>query len=1099
MDVMDGGRRLIVSPRAADRLAAARAWLAEQPADRELLVVASSRQAADELLRGALGASGAAFGWSRATLDRLASDLARTGLAERGLTPATALNGTAVAARASHLLSASASGRLARLAEIAGRPGFPAALARTLGELRMAGLDAERVAALGAESADLAALLGRFLGELAELRFADRADVYRTATDLLARTAPADASPDRPVLLLDLRVGSHLEQRFVAALAGRSGAVLATLPEGDPRSARLLEEALGAAAVPLARTATAGPGAALAALQSGLFGASTTDAPGRDESVELVGSPGTARECVEIARAIQARAEAGIRFDDLAVLVHAPGEYAAHVEEALRRADIPAWFVRGTRRPHPAGRALLALLACAGERLSARRFAEYLSLAQVPSPTEVAQADGFTPARDDLLPAHVAELAEDRAEPGDDATENSPATAEAAGTPSPAPWRWDRLLTDAAVIGGSERWEKRLKGLDEELTYQVEQLEDHEETRAAALERRRADLRALATFALPLVQRLSALPKRATWGEWLEHLDGLVRAAIREPGPLLALLAELAPSGPVGPVGLEEVRIVLAPRLRELPIAPARRRHGAVFVGTPESARGLAFDTVFVPGLAERIFPGKIVDDPLLPDPLRRRIGAGLLETQDDRAANERLALRLAVGAARTRVVLSYPRVDVEQARSRVPSFYLLEARRAVEGRLLGFGEITAETRAARGERLGWPAPGDPDQAIDEAEYDLALLAPLIGDDDERTAGTARYLLGTNVHLARALRARGRRWLRAWTPADGLVEPTGPALDAVARHRIDARSFSPTALQNFAACPYRFFLQALVRLAPAEEAVAIETLDPLTRGAIFHDAQFEILSELRDRGWLPVRSAPIDAVLDVADACLDRVAERERDRLAPAIGRVWEDAVAALRADLREWLHRAAKDETGWTPHRFELSFGVVDRDRRYADPASTADPVPLDVGLRLRGSIDLVERSEDGRLRVTDHKTGRVRADDGVVIGKGEVLQPILYALAAKELLDAPVEAGRLYYCTSAGAFTERVVPLDATARGAAVTVADVVGRALAGGFLPAAPRDGACRFCDYRPVCGPYEEIRVKRKQRDRLADLARLRELE
>ena len=44
----------------------------------------------------------------------------------------------------------------------------------------------------------------------------------------------------------------------------------------------------------------------------------------------------------------------------------------------------PAWFARGTSRPDPAGRAFLALLDCAVEGLSARRFAEYLSLGQVP-------------------------------------------------------------------------------------------------------------------------------------------------------------------------------------------------------------------------------------------------------------------------------------------------------------------------------------------------------------------------------------------------------------------------------------------------------------------------------------------------------------------------------------------------------------------------------------------------------------------------------------------------------------------------------------------------------------------------------------------
>ena len=46
--------------------------------------------------------------------------------------------------------------------------------------------------------------------------------------------------------------------------------------------------------------------------------------------------------------------------------------------------------------------------------------------------------------------------------------------------------------------------------------------------------------------------------------------------------------------------------------------------------------------------------------------------------------------------------------------------------------------------------------------------------------------------------------------------------------------------------------------------------------------------------------------------------------------------------------------------------------------------------------------------------------------------------------------------------------------------------------------GFLPAAPAKDACRWCDYRPVCGPYEEQRVRRKPKDRLADLQRLRGL-
>ena len=106
---------------------------------------------------------------------------------------------------------------------------------------------------------------------------------------------------------------------------------------------------------------------------------------------------------------------------------------------------------------------------------------------------------------------------------------------------------------------------------------------------------------------------------------------------------------------------------------------------------------------------------------------------------------------------------------------------------------------------------------------------------------------------------------------------------------------------------------------------------------------------------------------------------------------------------------LHEWLRRHADAEDGWVPFKFELSFGLADRDRKDEDPSSVPDPVPIIDGgkLKLRGSIDLVERHVTGKIRATDHKTGKARAKDGVVIGGGQHLQPVLYALACEKLLD--------------------------------------------------------------------------------------------
>jgi ATP-dependent helicase/nuclease subunit B len=791
--------RLVVTADAASRLGAACVWLDGFAPGAELLVVAPARDACDDLVRSQLGTVGARFGVARTTLGRLAASLAAPALAARGLAPVSDLGLLAVAARTVHRLAADRA--FSYFAPVADRPGFPPAVVRTLDELAMNGVMPAALRDLPLGGADLARLVDAVGAELTRDGLADRGMVFAAA-----RAVAEEPVPPRPVglpvALLDLPVGSAAEEALVAAIARRAPAVLATAAAGDAASIVRLERALGVEAEHPARTAAG----SLGALQGCLFASATPPEASLDDGVRLTAWPGEPRECVEIARAIRDEAARGVPFDRMAVLLHAPTDYVSHLEEAFARAEVPYFFARGTRRPHPGGRALLALLACAAEGLSARRFAEYLSLGQVPDPLAPVDPDAsWTPPEHELVsPPEPQEMVD-----ADDLLPDPDAAPVVAGSLR-APARWERLLVDAAVIGGRARWARRLDGLAGELARKRVEVAREDEARAERLDGDLAALAALRDFALPLIERLAAFPARAPWGEWLDHLRDLAGAALREPVPVLAALAELVPMAPVGPVELDEVQIVLGERLRDVSEPPPRRRYGRVFVGTTRAARGMVFDVVFVPGLAENVFPAKILEDPLLLDEQRRALAGAGLVTEVERAAGERLALRLAVGAAQRRVWLSYPRVDVEKARPRVPSFYALEVLKAAEGRLPGLDELTRGAEHAAGARLGWPAPADARRAIDEAEYDLALLGPLLQADPETTAGTASYLLQANSHLARALRARGRRWLRRWTPADGLIDPDDLARAALAHHQLGARSYSPTALQHFAACPYRF-------------------------------------------------------------------------------------------------------------------------------------------------------------------------------------------------------------------------------------------------------------------------------------------------
>ena len=87
-------------------------------------------------------------------------------------------------------------------------------------------------------------------------------------------------------------------------------------------------------------------------------------------------------------------------------------------------------------------------------------------------------------------------------------------------------------------------------------------------------------------------------------------------------------------------------------------------------------------------------------------------------------------------------------------------------------------------------------------------------------------------------------------------------------------------------------------------------------------------------------------------------------------------------------------------------------------------------------------------------------------------------------------------MQSGRLFYCTSAGGFVDHEIPLNETNRRMGLEALEIVDRAIELGFLPAAPAERACTWCDFRSICGPDEARHVARKSADLLGDLTALR---
>jgi ATP-dependent helicase/nuclease subunit B len=1036
----------------------------------EALIVAPTRMAADELARRCCVHGIGSFGIHRFSLGALAVEIASPELANSGKSVLAGIAVDALAARAVQACRNIAA--LPWFEPVASAAGFFRALASTLTELRLNNVDINLLRHAGPAGFDLALLADAYERYLAEAGLADSAAIFRTAASIV--TEGQYRFRGFPVVMVDVAARSQLEQAFIHSILDAAGSALVVCTPRNERAVTFVRQAVHIDAEEIVNDTSS----ALGRLRQFVFSPTAPPKNELDSTLEFRSATDEARECVEIARSILSEAAGGVRFDEIAVLLRNPEAYQPLIEDALRRAGIPAYFSRGARRPNPAGRAFLALLACAAEGLTASRFSEYLSLGQVPEPDAKGEPPkrppAFTPVQGELFP---------RNPDGSWNLDPVPVQTRKPEREFRAPQHWERMLVDAAVIGGRDRWARRLDGLEREFEKRIEELRGEDEPKLAHLERQLERLKDLRAFALPIVEALDGLPKSAFWKDWLQSLERLASMALRHPEAVLSVLGELRPMADVGPATLEEVREVLSRRLTFLRAEPAERRYGKVFVATIEESSGLLFHTVFLPGLGEDLFPQKTFEDPLLLDADRQNVSADL-PTQHRRVAEERLLLHTAAEAAEHKLCISYPRMNLGQGRSRGPSFYAIEVIRAVTGHVPELQQLQRIAAEASQSQPGWPSPKNAESAIDDAEYDLAVVRSLMRAPLSERKGAARYLLSANQDLQRSLHSRWYRWSPRWSEADGIVDPDHATLEVLRKNSPRKRPYSATALQQFAACPYRFLLYALHRLEVRPEAVALERLDPLTRGRLLHEIQYRALTKLQSMQLLPITAGNHSSVIPIVNAVVDETASEYRDLLAPAILRVWETEIEDIRWDVLGWLRRFAESNDGWVPQWFELSFGMG------------SPPIVLPDGTLVRGAIDMIEE-RDGSLRITDHKTGKSQPPFGFT-RNGEILQPLLYAQAAQSMLGKPASFTRLFYCTQRGGYTLDEIPVTDEACRHLTNVVEIIDESLKQGFVPAAPRPEACKYCDYRIVCGPYEETRVGRKKPERLRLLQQLRSI-
>ena len=653
---------------------------------------------------------------------------------------------------------------------------------------------------------------------------------------------------------------------------------------------------------------------------------------------------------------------------------------------------------------------------------------------------------------------------------------------------SAASARWNQLARSANLHRGPREWLERLRRYRANRQDDLERLErDSDNERPGRLPWVRTEIEQideLVRFTTQLAGFLDEMPAHASWSNYAERTRRQLRA-------LLGDRNAFAQAVHAGEDDLELARwddvdslIESLSALDELgPTTPARFASAAarglargagyhgrfgdgVYVGSLQSAIGLEWDIAYIVGAAERSFPPVPAEDPLLSDELRARTP---LPVSGDHLQGERSDFLAAMHAAGERV-LSYHRADVRAQQARLPSRWLLESatqlnngERVYASKINDVGRVVIEITPSFEQ-----AVTSASQYADLSEYDLAGL--------RRSASpAAHYLTELVPSLARGYEQRAWRFTRELTRWDGLIE--GGADQAA------AQPHSAAALEDWATCPYRYFLGRVLRVEEREEPRDELQIAPIDKGSLMH----EILERFFEQ--TPTQPAPGVAWSTADRARLLAIAE-ERMEQAEAQGLtgwdlLWERDRRRILNDLQKLLD-ADDDHRDWNQVQQvagELTFGRLD---------GSAGLVELTLkdgsALQLRGRIDRVDRSPNGDLLlVIDYKTGgefprKRELEEDPVVG-GRYLQLPIYAVAVRQLLEAGVEhvvRSAYWYITERGRFAFNEVLWDEEKNARFQSAVNLIIDNIKQGRFPANPGDddrrarGAhCEYCSFDDIC--------------------------
>ncbi len=458
-------------------------------------------------------------------------------------------------------------------------------------------------------------------------------------------------------------------------------------------------------------------------------------------------------------------------------------------------------------------------------------------------------------------------------------------------------------------------------------------------------------------------------------------------------------------------------------------------------------ARGLQFKIVFLLGLNEKIFPQLMPEDPILRDRYRyivRDVLGYWISQKSERTQEERLLFLNACSSAQEKLYVSYALRGAD-GKETVPSVYVAELARAT--RQSWQAQTAPRISARMTQQLATVRPS----FLTPKEMScLLLLQGKTTQQDWQDAGLFTPDIMHQCTAARALKLRG-----AASAFDGIIQ-NGPAVFEAGQRS----GFSPSALQDLAACPMKYFFRKALHLEDKEETCVRYELAPNTRGTAYHRVLEDFYRELDHLGL--THQLFDSGVAQQLDRALDKHYTSASYRIFGIYSVVWELLLEQIRTRLTEFAQADVKNLGSFTPVQFEREFSAIHIEN---------------LPFVLRGIIDRIDVDETAKtFRIADYKSSRKGTGD---LAKSFfthlIFQPFLYALAAGKLpeLNGFSCAGACFLSINKGYDKRDLSAGELTAmRPKAELFLQQLASLVREGTFVLSPSE-QCAFCPYNRIC--------------------------